>query len=129
MTGPEPPRLAIALLHRFIPDNEPLVGDLLEGFAVRQSRVWLWREVIAAIVMGSVQPRDREHPLGLESAATDVLPETRTAPLPANGRLGLFALILITALAGAQVWWFFVPAIAGGAALGVALTLFRRRAA
>ena len=128
MTGLEPPRLAVALLHRFIPDNEPLIGDLLEGFAARQSRLWLWREVIAAIVMGSVQPRDREHPLGLASSGMDAMPEER-APLPGNGRLGLFGLIAITTLAGAQVWWFFVPALAGGAALGIALTLFRRRAA
>jgi len=129
MTGLEPPRLALAVLRRFLPDNEPLVGDLLEGFAARRSRVWLWREVIAAMVLHALQPRDHEHPLGLASSVTDtVRDEPPAAVITGNGTLGLFALILIIALAGAQVWWFFVPAVAGGAAIGLLLTLVRRPA-
>ena len=114
------------------------MGDLLEGFATRQSRFWLWREVIAAIVTRALQPQDHEHPLGLadgidavrdEPSAAGSHPITLAAsPLPGTGGLVLFALVLITALAGAQVWWFFVPALAGGAVLGLVMTLYRRRA-
>jgi hypothetical protein len=139
MSRSEPPRLAVALLHRFIPDNEPLVGDLLEGFSIRQSRLWLWREVLAAIVIRALQPPDRAHPLGLTPAGMDGADEPSRAarrrtinltasPLPGIGGLGLFALVVIVALAGARVWWIFVPALAGGAGLGLALTLIRRRA-
>jgi hypothetical protein len=43
-----PPRLALALLERWIPDNEPLAGDLLEASRQR-SRAWFWRQVLLAI--------------------------------------------------------------------------------
>ena len=33
MTFRRPPRLAVALLERFVPDNEPLTGDLLRAGA------------------------------------------------------------------------------------------------
>ena len=46
----DPPRLAVGLLRRFVPDNEPLVGDLLERFAMGQSRLEFWRQVLLAIV-------------------------------------------------------------------------------
>ena len=37
----QPPWLALALLERCVPDNEPLVGDLLETF-VNRSDAWFW---------------------------------------------------------------------------------------
>ena len=51
MTRLEPPTLANALLHRLALDNEPLAGDLVEEFQRRQSRLWLWRQLIVALAM------------------------------------------------------------------------------
>ena len=45
-----PPRLAMALLERFVPDNAPLVGDVLEAYPER-SNVWLWRQVLSAVCL------------------------------------------------------------------------------
>jgi hypothetical protein len=42
------PRLAVALLERWLPDNEPLAGDLLEASRER-SRAWFWRQLLFAI--------------------------------------------------------------------------------
>lgn len=46
------PRLATWLLVRFSsgPHNEAIAGDLMEQYAVRQSRLWYWRQVLSAIV-------------------------------------------------------------------------------
>ena len=52
MTAPiKPPRLALALLQRFVPDDEPLSGDLVEEFQLRRSRTWFWWQVLTAIVV------------------------------------------------------------------------------
>ena len=48
-----PPRLALALLERCIPDNEPLVGDLLEAF-VNRSDAWFWRQSAFAVLTRTV---------------------------------------------------------------------------
>jgi hypothetical protein len=45
----QPSRLAVALLEWFVPDNEPLTGDLVESSRDR-SRAWLWRQVLLAIL-------------------------------------------------------------------------------
>ncbi len=70
MRGSDPPRLAVALLQRFLHHNEPLAGDLLEGFAAKQSRLWFWRQVLLAIVIDRWKPRDGERPLGLMENTT-----------------------------------------------------------
>lgn len=48
---PEMPRFAIWLLTNFVRGyrNESLVGDLLEEWHGRRSRLWLWNQVIGAI--------------------------------------------------------------------------------
>ena len=55
MTARRPSRLALALLDRFVADNEPLKGDLLEEFEARRSHWWLWRQVIGALVCARTQ--------------------------------------------------------------------------
>ena len=137
MTGSHPPRLAVALLHHFVDDNEPLAGDLLEGFAVRRSRLWFWRQVLLAIVIGLLQHRDRERPLGL--AGHSFVPAERgrnaqhsrrinltASPLPDVGGLGLVVFGGLVALVRPEVVWFFVPAILGGEALGLTMAIIRR---
>jgi hypothetical protein len=51
-----PSRLALAIFDRFIPDNDALRGDLIEEFHVRASQLWLWRQVVFAVVWRSWQP-------------------------------------------------------------------------
>jgi hypothetical protein len=49
MKASQPPRLALALLERCVPDNEPLVGDLLED-RLKRSDAWFWRQVVFALL-------------------------------------------------------------------------------
>jgi hypothetical protein len=139
MTGSDPPRVAVALLHRFVPDNEPLVGDLLEGFAVRQSRLWFWRQVLLAIVIRSFQQRDEECPLGLAEHSSFIPTERRrnveprrinmtASPLPDVGGLGLVALGVLVAVVRPDAWGMFLLAILGGVAFGLTMAIIRRRA-
>ncbi|HEY0874387.1 MAG TPA: hypothetical protein VGD94_13025 [Vicinamibacterales bacterium] len=135
MTGPHPPRLAVALLHRFLDENEPLAGDLLEGFAIRQSRLWFWRQVLCAIVLESFRRRDLGHPLGL---ADDPSPVERprnfkprrinltASPLPDVGGLGLVVFGVLVAIVRPEILWLLVPAVLGGVALGVTMAIVRR---
>ena len=50
MTPDEPPQLAVAILEWFLPDNEPLTGDLLEAARTR-SHAWLWWQICVVVVM------------------------------------------------------------------------------
>ena len=50
-----PPALATALLLRLAPADDELTGDLLEEFDSGRSRLWFWRQVLAAIVLGAVR--------------------------------------------------------------------------
>jgi hypothetical protein len=140
MKNVQPPRLAIALLNRFLPDNEPLVGDLLEEFAVRKSRVWLWRQVILALVMSSSQSRVDVRPLRLvdrspvEIMRPDIRPRTRArtvnltgSPLPGVGGLSLIILGTLMTIVSPQVWWLVLLTILAGIVLGLGLVLLRRR--
>jgi uncharacterized protein (TIGR03435 family) len=45
--------LATAILERFLADNEPLAGDLLESARTR-SHAWLWRQVLLAVLARTV---------------------------------------------------------------------------
>jgi hypothetical protein len=135
-----PPRLAVAVLNRFLPDNEPLVGDLLEEFAVRKSRLWLWRQVVLALLMGSFRSRIEVRPLKLvdrpplEITKPDIRPWTRTrtinltgSPLPGVGGLSLIILGTLMTVVSPQVWWLVLLTILAGIVLGFALVLLRRR--
>jgi hypothetical protein len=56
------PVLATALLVRLGPADESFVGDLVEEYAAGRSRPWYWRQVLSAILLGSVR-HVRTHPL------------------------------------------------------------------
>jgi hypothetical protein len=53
MTARTPPKLATALLIRFVPGSDTLAGDLSEEFARRGSRTWYWRQVMIAVLYAS----------------------------------------------------------------------------
>lgn len=139
MSRADPPRVAAALLRRFVTDNEPLVGDLLEQFGDRPSRLWFWRQVLLAIAIRSLQPRDTESPLGLVDHASFVPAEPRqdveprrinltASPLPDVGGLGLVAFGVLIAVARPEAIWIFLPGIVAGVALGLTMAIVRRRA-
>ncbi len=134
------PRLAVALLNRFLPDNEPLVGDLLEEFAVRKSRLWLWRQVVLALLMGSFRSQGDMRPLKLvdrpllEITKPDIRPWTRprtvnltASPLPGVGGLSLVILVTLMTIVSPQIWRLVLLTILAGVVLGLALVLLRRR--
>ena len=138
MTVSHPPRLAIALLRRAFDPDEPLVGDLLEGFARNHSRLWFWRQTLSALAFRTRRVRDEEHPLGLappahfigDTAVTTPRPmrsiDLTASPLMHVGGLGLVIFVTLTAVVSPQAWWMFVPAIAGGVVIGVLMVIARR---
>ena len=59
MKAGRPPRLALALLERCVPDNEALIGDLVEA-VVTKSGAWFWRQTMFAVLSRtSVQLRTK----------------------------------------------------------------------
>jgi hypothetical protein len=60
----QPPKLAVFLLQRLVPEHEPLRGDLLEGVQGGATNLWYWRQVIAAIFVGALRA-GRAHPFGV----------------------------------------------------------------
>jgi hypothetical protein len=51
----DPPKSALWLLRRLCPkrNREAITGDLIEKFGEGRSRGWLWRQVVAAILVGA----------------------------------------------------------------------------
>jgi hypothetical protein len=78
-----PPGLAIALLERCLPDNNPLTGDLLEAWSER-SNAWLRRQVLLA-VFGRLVLRVRANP---RASTEEVLVATAMLAL-----LGYYAVV------------------------------------
>jgi hypothetical protein len=60
----KPPIPATWLLEHFLPgsENDHIIGDLMEAFQSGRSRMWYWKEVLAAIVIG-VSKETVKHPL------------------------------------------------------------------
>jgi hypothetical protein len=57
MTSPQPPRLATWILRHFGvgPSNDSLLGDLAEEYSQGRTRLWYWREVATALILGFAQ--------------------------------------------------------------------------
>ena len=136
MTGPRPPRLALVVLRTLRVDDESLVGDLVEEYGARRSRLWLWRQVLGAILAGPAA-RCRTGPLGLCDArfAQSVLrPAPRReprinlsgGPVPGIGGLSIVALVFHVALVSPQLLWLPVFALAAGSVAGAALIVRRK---
>jgi hypothetical protein len=56
MRDQQPPRVATWLAQHLVsgPRRESLLGDLIEQYRQGRSGIWYWRQVIAAILVGSV---------------------------------------------------------------------------
>lgn len=136
MTRSRPPRLALVVLRTLRVEDETLVGDIVEEFGTRQSRLWLWRQVLGA-VLAVPQARRRTGPLGLCDArfAQSVLrPAPRReprinlsgGPVPGIGGLSIVALVFHVALVSPQLLWLPVFCLTAGSLVGVALYVRRR---
>lgn len=64
------PALATWLLQKFRPSDEALLGDLLEERPNGRSTAWYWRQVVGAIVTGSVKDIRAHRLLALRAGAT-----------------------------------------------------------
>jgi len=95
------PRVAIALLQSFCRD-EALVGDILEEHARRQSRAWLWRQVVVAVFFGL--------PFGSARRSTRARSKM---PMPIGG-IGLLAIAMLITVVAPGAWWLIGVGIAGG---------------
>jgi hypothetical protein len=140
MTSRQPPRLALAVLERLVPDSSSLAGDLIEEFCRRQSRRWLWWQVLTAIAIAPFKRADDIRPLRLvDLQPTDALERSRrmslrfppvnltASPLYGVGGLGLVALALVVTVFEPAAWWLLLASIFGGIVLGVAMIATRRR--
>jgi len=132
----QPPRLALALLNRVVPQEEPLTGDLVEEFAAGRSRVWFWRQAIAAAALTAFRRSDEVRPLRLIDGVPARVPPApatprRTVNLTASpvagvGGLSLAILAALVTIFVPQAWWIMLAAMAAGVVLGVVLIAIRR---
>jgi hypothetical protein len=139
MTTREPPRLALALLERLVPDSAFLAGDLIEEYQRRQSRCWLWWEVLAAIAIAWCKRPDEIRPLRLvDLQPADAVERTRriglrfepvnvtASPLHGIGGLGIAALALLMTLVMPAAWWLLLGSMLAGVVLGVVMIATHR---
>ncbi len=139
MTTREPPRRALALLERLVPDSAFLAGDLTEEYQRRQSRCWLWWEVLGAIAIAWCHRLDDIRPLRLvDLQPADAVERTRrmglrfepvnltASPLNGIGGLGIAALALLTTLVMPAAWWLLLGSLLGGVGLGVVMIAAHR---
>jgi hypothetical protein len=129
MTSVPPPRVAVYLLHRFLPDNEPLVGDLLEEFERRRSRAWFWKQAVSAIVLSRLRQPAEIRPLRLVDERLTplaVVGQSRLRPIVnltagrvhGTGGLGIVSLLVLSTALEPGMWWLVVFGIAAGIAMG-----------
>jgi hypothetical protein len=138
MSARRPPRFAVWLLRRVLPDNEPLAGDLVEMFAARRSRFWFCWQVVSAIAVHMVERPAEIRPLKLTAGETRFEhPRLRTepvktvnltaSPIDGVGGLGLALLGALVCAVRPEAWWIVISGVVGGIVLGVVLVLIRRR--
>lgn len=132
MTSPRLPRLADVLVRRLALDNEPLAGDLVEEFQRRKSRLWLWRQLMAAFVMQALYAP--HPPVALNLTPTDPvvaewlmgkrLDRKKHVSLTGTGIEGVGGLTMVMlgvmmSMVVPAIWWFVVGGIGAGVALGI----------
>ena len=137
MTHHTMPRLALALLGRFVPDSDALAGDLIEEFQRGESRTWLWLQVAAAIATSLLKKSHAIRPLRLVEVQPADAQERSTrlhrdrsvnlsaSPLPGVGGLGLVSLAMFVTCAVPHAWWVFFASALAGVSLGVVMIAMR----
>lgn len=115
------PRIALAILETLGAD-EAFIGDLLEEFEHRASRVWLWRQVLASVPLLLLGRAQSPRPHRMTSVNLGVTPRGS-----AVGGLGLLSMVLLITVVAPAAWVVVVAGVAGGALLGAGLIFFKRR--
>ncbi len=140
MTRRHPPRLALAVLERLVPDSAPLAGDLIEEFEGGRSRGWLWWQVVAAIAVARLGRPDVEiRPLRLvDRQPADALERSRrmslrfrpvnltASPVHGIGGLGMVVLCVLVSRVVPAAWWLLLASVFSGVLLGIAMIAMRR---
>lgn len=123
MTAHRSPRFAVAVLN-WLHIDDSLIGDLVEEYEARGSRLWLWTQVLAAMFFG------------LSGAARDPQPhqrrQVRLSAAPAGapvGGVGLVAIAVLLAIVRPGALWFAAIALAGGIVISAAMIFANRRRA
>jgi hypothetical protein len=145
MTPIRPSRAALALLEWATGRNQALIGDVLEEYQVRRSRVWLWKQVLLAVIVRPSYTRPEgavddgsvfklnpvAHPANSPIARRIALEPLRinVSSIQAQGigGLGLLWVILVMTLVMPAAWWLAVCGLAGGLVLGTVLVMKHRR--
>lgn len=135
------PRLALALLERFVPDSEPLAGDLVEEFEGRPSTVWFWVQVLAALAAAWGARSGDIRPLRLvDLQPAEAVERTRrlsrrfpsvnlsASPVAGVGGLALVILAGLVTRLMPTAWWLLLASALAGCALGVVMIVVRDRA-
>ena len=128
-------RSGLSLLNRVADRNEALAGDILEGYRLRQSALWFWREFLGALLTGAFRSTGEIRPIKLVQHPTWQQPREdfektrrmlRTAGLsasPVDGIGGMSMAIAIAAISVMQpVLWIV---LAFGIVLGSLVGLLR----
>ena len=145
MTTTRPPRIAIALLRWLTSDNEALLGDVVEQYQARPSRLWLWNQVLWAAFLRPGNPGDaasatdgslfKLNPIA-HPATRPIMPAVNLPPVRINvsgiqaegiGGLGLLSVIIVITLVMPAAWWLAVMGVVGGIVLGGLLVMTHRR--
>lgn len=120
MSVPRIPGPAIWLLQRSEVDPA-LIGDIVEEYERRRSRLWLFRQVLSAVSL-AIFGRGREpRPHTRRTVSLTGLPNG----IPVGG-LGLAVLIGLVSVVSPRSWLIVGVAVAGGVVLGAVLILSRR---
>ena len=136
-----PPRLGAAILHRLADRNEALAGDILEGFRIKQSRLWFWRELIGAILTGAFRRSIEVRPIKLvdfpslppvheDFAAKRIRLQTLgLSASPVSGISGWTIVTLIALISALEpaLWVMLAMGMGVGVAIGIGRVMYRRR--
>ncbi len=140
MTPRHPPRLALAVLERLLPDSSPLAGDLTEEFDRGRSRAWFWWQILATLGCAAFRRSDEIRPLRLvdlqpvEAQQRSRRMILRFEPvnltgttLPGIGGISVVALAVLVTVLAPVLWLALVGSMLAGVALGILIIVRERR--
>jgi hypothetical protein len=133
-----PPRFALALLERLVPESAALAGDLVEEFRQGRSRAWFWWQVLAAVAVALPGERGEIRPLNLvDMPPVEAIARSRRmslkfppvnlsgSPVSGVGGIGLVVLSTLMTLVTPAAWLILLTSIGCGVLLGVGLIVAR----